>query len=93
MLLSSAERKQALALSRTLFEAKKMKETHTVNEIKTFVTDQLQSAPGVETDYFEIIDGSTLLPATSWNSNDDVIGCVAARVGKIRLIDNINFSS
>jgi pantoate--beta-alanine ligase len=93
MLLSSEERKKALALSQSLFMAKRLKEEHTPAEIKEIVVDYLHTTPGVELEYFEIIDGMTLLPTKVWNLQHDVIGCVAARVGKVRLIDNINFSS
>jgi pantoate--beta-alanine ligase len=93
MLLSTEEHKRALVLSQTLFMAKNMKERHNPAGVEKFVTDRIQSTPGVELEYFEIIDGLTLLPVSSWNDRNDIIGCIAARIGKIRLIDNINFSS
>jgi pantoate--beta-alanine ligase len=93
MLLSREERSRALILSQSLFLAKKMKDQQTPAEVKKFVIERINATPGVELEYFEIINGQDLRPADSWSSRDDVIGCVAARVGKIRLIDNINFSS
>lgn len=94
MLLSAEDRKRALILSQSLFQAKdRMKQGHQVVEVKKFVEDLVDSAEGVDLEYFEIIDGTTLLPARNWGTGSDVIGCIAARVGKVRLIDNINFSS
>ena len=93
MLLGSEERKRALVLSQSMFRAKEMKALHTPAEVKDFVTGRIQSTPGVDLEYFEIIDGLTLMPVSTWNDQHDVIGCIAARVGKVRLIDNINFSS
>ncbi|MFO7370085.1 MAG: pantoate--beta-alanine ligase [Bacteroidales bacterium] len=94
MLLSAEERKRALILSQSLFQGReRMKQGHQVVEVKKFVEDRVDSAEGVDLEYFEIIDGTTLLPARNWNAGGDVIGCIAARVGKVRLIDNINFSS
>ncbi len=94
MLLPAEERKRALVLSKSLFKGReRMKQGLTVVEVKKFVEDQIHSAEGVDLEYFEIIDGTTLLPARNWNTGPDVIGCIAARVGKVRLIDNINFSS
>ncbi len=93
MLLGSEERKRALVLSQSMFHAKEMKALHTPAEVKDFVTGRIQSTPGVDLEYFEIIDGLTLMPVSTWNDQHDVIGCIAARVGKVRLIDNINFSS
>ena len=94
MLLSAEERKRALVLSQSLFQAKdRMKQGLSVVAVKKFVEDQVHDAEGVDLEYFEIIDGTTLLPARNWDAGKDVIGCIAARVGKVRLIDNINFSS
>jgi len=93
MLLSAGERKQALVLSQTLFLARDMKNHHTPEEVIGFVIEKIGAAPGVILEYFEIIDGSTLRPAKKWHTSHDVIGCIAARVGDVRLIDNINFSS
>jgi pantoate--beta-alanine ligase len=92
MLLSGDERKKALILSRSLFQAYKMKPDHTPAEITAYVKNAVQSEPGVRLEYFEIVDGSTLLPVSQWNNKTDILGCIAACVGKIRLIDNINFS-
>jgi pantoate--beta-alanine ligase len=92
MLLDAGERKSALVLSQALFEAKANQNEHTPDELKEFVINKIKIAPGVILEYFEIINGSTLLPAESWENGTDIIGCIAARVGKIRLIDNINFS-
>jgi pantoate--beta-alanine ligase len=93
MLLSPDERKRALALSQSLFQAKEMKVRHSPAQVKDFVTGRIRSSPGVDLEYFEIIDGLTLLPVSTWDDQHNVIGCIAARVGKVRLIDNINFSS
>ena len=93
MLLSPEERKTALNLSRSLFKAKKLKETHAPQAVREIITDQLHAIPGIRLEYFEIVTGSDLLPAGSWIAKDEIIGCLAARVGNVRLIDNINFSS
>jgi pantoate--beta-alanine ligase len=93
ILLSKDERNRALILSQSLFLAKEMKDQHTPAEVKKFVVDRISASPGIELEYFEIIHGSNLLPADNWGVKDDVIGCLAARAGRIRLIDNINFSS
>jgi pantoate--beta-alanine ligase len=94
MLLNAAERKRALVLSQSLFQGREiMKQGLAVVEVKKYVEDQVNAAEGVDLEYFEIIDGITLMPARNWDAGRDVIGCIAARVGKVRLIDNINFSS
>lgn len=93
MLLDAGQRKQALILSQSLFTARELKHNHTPQEVIHKVSAQFEKSPGVKLEYFEIIDGITLKPAKEWSDDHEVIGCIAARVGKIRLIDNINFSS
>jgi pantoate--beta-alanine ligase len=92
MLLSPDERKTALVLSKALFQAKDMKKDHSPAEVAGFVNDKVHSTPDIDLEYFQIVNGSTLMPVSNWDGDHDIIGCIAARVGKIRLIDNINFS-
>jgi pantoate--beta-alanine ligase len=92
-LLSADEHSRALLLSQSLFMAKEMKAEYMPAEVIKFVRDRVTSAPGIELEYFEIINGYNLQPVDDWHTVDYIIGCLAARVGKIRLIDNINFSS
>jgi pantoate--beta-alanine ligase len=92
MLLQPEERITALELSQSLFQAGKMKETHAPAAVRQWVVEHLSTVPGISLEYFEIVSSRDLLPVDSWNGPDPVIGCLAARVGRIRLIDNINFS-
>jgi pantoate--beta-alanine ligase len=92
MLLNGEQRKQALVLSRSLFMAREMIDNHTPEEVMRFVSQYVGNSDGVKLEYFEIVDGTTLKPAREWDRSRDIIGCVAARVGEVRLIDNINFS-
>ena len=43
---------------------------------------------GVELDYFTIVNGNTLEPATS-KDEENLVALVAAKVGSTRLIDNV----
>jgi pantoate--beta-alanine ligase len=47
----------------------------------------LENEAGVEAEYFEIVDGDTLLPGAKNATN--IVALVAAWVGKTRLIDNV----
>jgi pantoate--beta-alanine ligase len=93
MLLSREEHESALILSKSLFMARDMKPLNTPGEVKEKVTGIIKSTPGFELEYFEIVHATSLLPVGSWGSGEEIVGCLAARVGKVRLIDNINFSS
>lgn len=86
--LSTAERRQALILSKALFYVQKNFSTQTIDELKSNAWNMLDSAAGVIPEYFEICDAQTLLPATS-KEITTIVALVAARVGETRLIDNI----
>jgi len=91
-LLTPDERLHAARISATLFQARDLAGSHTPDEIRKFVTDRINEDPFLQTEYFEIADDTTLQPVKSWNEPGRKIGCVAVRVGKVRLIDNVNFS-
>ncbi len=85
--LTANDRKNALALSRTLNETKASFDGSNAAQLQQAATVKLQTAEGVNLDYFEMADGDTLLPAT--NQSEHIVALVAARVGNTRLIDNM----
>lgn len=87
--LTADERKQAAQISQTLFAAQNMVQTHSVQEVKDFVTQTINSVPALEVEYFEIVDDERLQPVQLWNAAQNIVGCVAVNVGAVRLIDNI----
>lgn len=52
--------------------------------------DALQklAAAGLRPEYFDIVDGITLLPVQRWSDSAFIVACVAAFTGDVRLIDN-----
>jgi len=55
--------------------------------IKATANQQIEEA-GLKTEYFEIIDGYTLLPVKSAAESDYIVAVVASWAGDVRLIDN-----
>ena len=47
------------------------------------------SAAGLRPEYFEVVDGVTLLPVEDRNASNFVVACTAAFAGEVRLIDNL----
>lgn len=88
--LSEAEKKTALAISKTLFTSLEWAKEQgaTVAEVQQRVVDTINAVPGLEVEYYEIVDQTTLLPAASFNH---AIGCVTVYCGPVRLIDNIKY--
>ena len=89
--LSDAERKQALNISKTLFDSVKIAENHTVSETLQYVENAIAEAEGLELEYYEIVDGNTLQKITDWAETDYVVGCITVYCGDVRLIDNIKY--
>jgi len=88
--LSEDEKQTALAISRTLFASLEWaKESGaTVQEVQQRVIDTINAVPGLEVEYYQIVDQTTLLPTDTFNH---AIGCVTVYCGAVRLIDNIKY--
>ena len=99
--LSAAEKETALAISKTLFESLKWAKeatatassphqnlAHSVAAVRQRVIDTINAVPGLEVEYYEIVDQTTLLPTDTF---EHAIGCVTVYCGSVRLIDNIKY--
>jgi pantoate--beta-alanine ligase len=91
MLLDADQRKNAVVISQTLFEAVKKSKSMSVQEIKKWVVETIDANPFLETEYFEIVDDNDLNEINSWDQEVNKIGCIAVHCGKVRLIDNVSF--
>ena len=87
--LSASEKETALAISKTLFESLKWAKSATVAQVQQRVIDAINAVEGLEVEYYEIVDQTTLLPT---NTFDHAIGCVTVYCGPVRLIDNIKYN-
>lgn len=86
--LSEQNRINSLALFKSLNLAKAQFEQSSVSQIKNDAFEFLRSSPGINPEYFEIYDAKTF-KAVSSKSAESIIALVAARVGNIRIIDNM----
>ena len=88
--LSATEKQTALSISKTLFESLEWaKETGaTVAAVQQRVIDTINAVEGLEVEYYEIVDQTTLLPTDTFNH---AIGCITVYCGPVRLIDNIKY--
>jgi pantoate--beta-alanine ligase len=85
--LTPEDRKHALILSKTLNWVEKNFDINNIPQLKKEAELMIAGEPGLEPDYFEIVNGDTLLPADK--NSKSVVALVAAKVGKTRLIDNV----
>lgn len=86
--LSPPDRKNALALYKALSKVVELYKTKTIAQIIKEVNSFLKSAPGIELEYFEIFNAKSFEAVTSKRSAS-LIALVAAKVGSIRIIDNM----
>lgn len=85
--LSPADRQHALVLSRTLNWVKANFGADDIPQLQQQAMEMLNAENDVQPEYFEIVDGKTLLPAGKDSAT--IVALTAARVGKTRLIDNV----
>ena len=85
--LTADDRLHALILSKALNWVKDNFNAQNIASLKLQAEQMISSEPGIEPEYFEIVDGHTLYPAIADTKN--IVALVAARAGKTRLIDNM----
>ena len=63
---------------------------YTPQEVRTRAVARIAAMPAFSLDYFEVVDGETLLPLNDWHDTTaDAVACVTVRLGGVRLLDNI----
>lgn len=86
--LSDDEKDLAVNISRVLFMSRAWAKAYPVQKVEKMVVDTINSLPGLEVEYYQIVDAKTLQPATSFTN---AVGCVTVYCGPVRLIDNIKY--
>mgnify|MGYP003302652971 FL=1 len=86
--LSEEEKSIALNISKTLFASLEWAKTSSVPEVEKRVIDTINAIPGLDVEYYEIVDKTTLQPT---NTFQNAIGCITVYCGPVRLIDNIQY--
>lgn len=86
--LDPEQRAKAVVLSQSLDAAEQAiaKGERNAASLQQFLRERINSVPGVELDYAEVVDAATLQPLE--HLAGEVLLAVAARLGRTRLIDN-----
>ncbi len=87
MLLSVHEREIAVQLSETLNYIKANKGVLEPEALENEAKKRLKQ--NFKVDYIQIVNGHSLQAITSWDETDYPVVCVAAFIGGVRLIDNL----
>lgn len=93
MLLASDERQIAPNIYKVLSESKNWIDKLSVKELHDKVVEDINKTDGLEVEYFDIVEGNTLLPVQNWKDSPYIVGCITVYCGKtpIRLIDHIKY--
>lgn len=86
--LSETERAIAVHISQVLFASQKWAQTNSVREVEAQVISAINHVDGLEVEYYQIVDRTTLQPTDTF---ENAIGCVTVYCGPVRLIDNIKY--
>ena len=90
VLLLPDERKHAPTIYKTLTGVKEKFGKMSVESLKKWVKQSIEAGGAMKIDYFEVADANSLQPlGENETSSGPVVGCIAVRLGKVRLIDNI----
>ncbi len=90
-LLTPEQRQTAVHISAVLQESTQFALETSVGELHDAVVAAINAKEGLETEYFDIVDGHTLQSIERWDDAEYVVGCITVYCGKIRLIDNIRY--
>ena len=92
-LLTAEEKLTAVHISQTLMQSVDYSQTHSPAETEQWVVATLNAIDGLEVEYFQIVNDTTLQPVADWADAPGVVGCITVYCGRrpVRLIDNMRY--
>lgn len=92
-LLAPDERAIAPKIYEALKSSLDYAKSHTLEETKAKVINDINAQEGLDVEYYAIVDGNTLQDVASWDDSPYIVGCITVYCGKtpIRLIDHIKY--
>lgn len=92
LLLSDEYRAVAPKIYKYLKDSALKIKNNSIEEIKKYVIENINSERLLKVEYFEIVNTETLSAVDNWDNSTQIIGCIAVFAGNIRLIDNIRYN-
>lgn len=86
--LSEQEKQIAVGISQTLLSSLEWAKKASVSQVQQQVIGAINAIEGLEVEYYDIVDKTTLQPTDSF---ENAVGCVTVYCGPVRLIDNIQY--
>lgn len=89
--LTAEQRKNAIEISKVLFESRNFVSKLTPTELSEWAVKKINAVVGLNVEYFDIVSSATLQTLKEWT--EPAVGCMAVFCGEVRLIDNIRYNS
>lgn len=86
--LSEQEKQIAVGISQTLLSSLEWAKKASVSQVQQQVIDAINAIEGLEVEYYDIVDKTTLQPTHTFKN---AVGCITVYCGPVRLIDNIQY--
>jgi pantoate--beta-alanine ligase len=90
--LSTEDRALAAHIYRILSLTKHHKKKGSPQECVQWAEQEFLNTPGIQLEYFAIVDGPSFQPLRAWSDSNEPIALVAAYIRSVRLIDNLRLS-
>lgn len=87
--LNPEERIAAVKLSQALFFVKNNIQQHPIPQLIQEQKDFLATDRLIQVEYLTVVNGKTLEPAETYQAETPLTALIAAKVGQVRLIDNV----
>lgn len=87
--LNKQQRKSAALISKTLFDSKKNYNSYSVTELKEKIALDINADKNLELEYIEFVSDPNLDEISEWDTEQNMVACIAVQVGNVRLIDNV----
>ena len=88
--LSKYQREEASLLYRSLVAAQQiLLKNKQIKEAKEHVAELFEASSGLTLEYFEVVDKHSFRPLSKIEDTEHIALCIAAEIGKVRLIDNM----
>lgn len=88
--LTSEQKKNAVEISKILFESRNFAAQLSPKELTHWVIEKVNAVSDLEVEYYEIVDSKSLQTLNSWTAS--AVGCIAVYCGEVRLIDNVRYN-
>jgi len=87
--LTDEQQKEATFIFKSLLKAKERFNSQNAKSLVEEIEADFRNNPNFELDYFQIVDEENLEPATTYKNGVKYRAFVAAKIGSVRLIDNM----